>query len=319
MKTVFSALSRELEAGRVCELVTILSVRGTAPREPGCTMLVSSSGEQLAGTVGGGCIEWQALKMAARLLKNGESREEIFEHGCRTEPEGESCGAVITLRFTFCSPEDTPLRTALALAADSRSGTLFLKAAKKTEFLPGIKPKALFADGTLALYLPPPDRVLLFGAGHVATALVPLLKPLGFSVTVCDNRPDLAVRARFPEAEAVLCSPFTEDLTAVTDARPEDYIVIMSASHGTDGMVLSHFLDKDYRYIGVLGSRKKAAAIREKCLKKGVPEGRLDAVHIPIGLSIGARTPEEVALSVAAELVKVRAELLLSGNGDSHA
>lgn len=308
MKSVFFALLQELNTGHDCELVTILSVIGTAPREPGCTMLVGARASQLAGTVGGGCIEWQALKQADRLLTVKKSGEATFEHGCRTEAEDASCGAVITLRFTYCAAGDTALIRALTDALNSDGGTLCLPEKGEAVFRQGAQQEAPFHEDTLSLYLPPPDRVLLFGAGHVAQALVPLLKPLGFTVFVYDNRKDIADEAHFPQADTVTAGPFSEDLALLTGAKATDYIVIMSAAHRSDELILSHFTDREYRYIGMLGSRKKAVSIKENLIKTGVPEARLHALHIPIGLSIGARTPEEVALSVAAELVSIRAQ-----------
>lgn len=306
MRDVFTTLLRELENGRSCELVTILSVVGTAPREPGCTMLIGEDGAQAAGTVGGGCIEWQAVKKGSLLLKNKENGEALFEHGCVTE--GASCGAKVTLRFTYCDASNTALKRALNEGLQAGSGTLFIPTVGEAAFRIGKRGEAVYDNGTLSLYVPPRDRVLLFGAGHVAQALVPLLKTLGFTVTVFDERKDLADRAHFPLADSLIVGSFSENLPLRTGALPSDYIVIMSATHSSDTLILSHFVDRDYRYIGMLGSRKKAASIRESLIKKGVHEARLNGVHIPIGLSIGARTPEEVALSAAAELVQLRAE-----------
>lgn len=308
MKSVFSTLLKELDSGRACELVTILSVAGTAPREPGCTMLVGENGRQLAGTVGGGSTEWQALKKASELLRVKGNGETVFTHGYRTEAGAMTCGADVTLRFTYCSDCDGSLIHPLKEALDADGGTLVLPPSGRGEFRADERPGSVFCDDTLFLYLPPADRVLLFGAGYVAQSLVPLLKPLGFTVTVFDERKDLADRLHFPEAHAVLTGSFSHDLPALTGAKNSDYIVIMSATHEQDEKILAQFCDRDYRYIGMLGSRNKATAIKDTLMKKGAPEARLSKVHIPIGLSIGACTPEEVALSVAAELVKTRAE-----------
>lgn len=298
MRAVFEALLRETENARPCVLVTISSVSGTAPRGPGTSMLVGEDGTRLAGTVGGGDAEWQAQSRAVTYLKAGKNGRETLTHGS---------GAKITLRFTCCpGPEKIPVRV-LKEALSSGGGTLLVPKAGEASFLPDVKTEQ--TDGeTLYLHLPPKERAILFGAGHVAKALCPLLNTLGFSVTVYDDRKELAQSSRFPEAEAVLTGPYSGDIAAVTNAKAEDYIVIMSASREKDEQILSHFTDRSYRYIGMLGSRQKAAAIRDSLTKKGVPEARLKEVHIPIGLDIGARTPEEVALSAAAELVKTRAE-----------
>lgn len=303
MRKVLEALLKELENGRVCELATILRVEGTAPREPGCTMLIGEDGTPLAGTVGGGSTEYHALETAAALLKNGENGEAVFTHGADIP----SCRTEVTVRFTCCRPGDGLLIAALREALSRKEGTLRLLSAGGARFLPGVRPERPDGVEGTDLYLPSAERVVIFGAGHVAQALCPLLKTLGFSVTVYDERAELADSLHFSAADRVLAGPFSADIVKATGAGPEDCIVIMSATHATDEQILSRFTDRAYRYIGMLGSGKKAAAIRDSLMKKGVPEARLKNIHIPIGLDIGARTPEEVALSVAAELVGIRA------------
>lgn len=306
MRTVIEAWLNELDNGRACELVTILAVEGTAPREPGCTMVIGQDGRILAGTVGGGSVEYEAVKKAALLFKEGQSGEAVFEHGSGIKNEADFYGAKVTLRFTYCGETMRTFLPSLREAFSADRGRLVVHPSGKIEFFAGSIPEETVKDGALCLYLPPKSRVLLFGAGHVAQALCPLLKTVGFSVTVCDERKELACRERFPQADGVLAAPFSEDIAELTGAGAEDFIVIMSATHRTDELILSRFADREYRYIGMLGSRRKAAAITGSLIEKGVPEARLKEVHVPIGLPIGARTPEEIALSVAAELVKVR-------------
>lgn len=151
----------------------------------------------------------------------------------------------------------------------------------------------------------PPDTLYIFGAGHISTALAPLAKHVGFEVIIIDDRPDFASRQRFPAADNVMTLPFSEafqhiDITATT------YLVIVTRGHAHDRDVLHLAINQPCAYIGMIGSRKKRAAIYQWLTNHGISEERLAGVHCPIGLNLGAQTPEEIAVSIAAELIQVR-------------
>ena len=129
---------------------------------------------------------------------------------------------------------------------------------------------------------------------------------MGFRVTVYDDRSELATTAQFPQAERVICAPFDRigGHIALTQA---DYIVAMSSTHDSDLCVLRQVLAAEHAYTGMLGGPKRAF-VAGKLLEVGVPKERLERLHSPVGLSIGAVTPAEIAVSIAAEMVMVRAE-----------
>lgn len=151
----------------------------------------------------------------------------------------------------------------------------------------------------------PPDTLYIFGAGHISTALAPLAKHVGFEVIIIDDRPDFASRQRFPAADDVMTLPFSEafqhiDITATT------YLVIVTRGHAHDRDVLHLAVNQPCAYIGMIGSRKKRDAIYQWLTNHGISEDRLAGVHCPIGLDLGAQTPEEIAVSIVAELIQVR-------------
>lgn len=162
-------------------------------------------------------------------------------------------------------------------------------------------------SGTLVLTEPAEAdyRVYIFGAGHVSTALVPVLLPLGFPVTVIDQRPELAKEERFPGAK-VLCAPL-DPLPAELSLTERDYAVIMTPGHEQDLAVLRQVLKTPAFYIGCIGSRKKTAYVNQILREEGFSASDLERIHAPIGLPIMARTPEEIAVSIAAELILHRA------------
>ena len=145
-------------------------------------------------------------------------------------------------------------------------------------------------------------QVLLCGGGHVSAALAPLLSALDWRVCVQDDRADFVTAERFPLAEELTCAPFTE-LEQRTFA-PGTYFVIMTRGHKDDYVCLSALLKKDFGYMGLIGSRSKIAITRKRLLEDGFSEADFAAVHTPVGLDIGAETPMEIAVSIAAEIIQ---------------
>ncbi len=151
------------------------------------------------------------------------------------------------------------------------------------------------------------DPILyVFGGGHVSSQIVPLASKVGFKVVVIDDRPDFADAANFPEAEKVLQYPF-EGVLEKVPVNESSFVIIVTRGHLHDKTVLEQSLRTNAGYIGMIGSKRKKAMIYEKLLEEGFTRQDLDRVHAPIGLDIGAETPEEIAVSIVAELIQVRA------------
>ena len=150
-----------------------------------------------------------------------------------------------------------------------------------------------------------PEELVILGGGNIARPLVRLAAMLGFAVTVVDDRPEFASGERFPEARLVVCENFARALEGLS-LSPGTYVVIATRGHHYDLLCLERLAGRDLAYLGVIGSKRKVALFKEHLLSKGVPGERIAAVYMPIGLDIGAQTPEEIAVSIAAELVKVR-------------
>jgi len=150
------------------------------------------------------------------------------------------------------------------------------------------------------------DAVLyVFGAGHVSRQIVPLASHVGFQVVVIDDRADFANTRHFPEARDIYPLPF-EDVIERFEIHDLSYLVIVTRGHMHDKNVLAQALKTKAGYIGMIGSSRKRNIIYEKLLEEGFTKKDLSRVHSPIGLDIGAETPEEIAVSIVAELIKVR-------------
>ena len=328
MRTILSQIVSERAAGRDCVLVSLIADSGSAPRGKGSLMLVGADG-RIAGTVGGGAIERRCEQMARSLL--AERRSDVHDFILRangTEDLGMICGGDVTAHFQFIPAEsalwDGALRLAQARTTEHRRGWLILREdggtptlAADGQCLSGEQLDAQTLDtlchkvcvragGRFSLPLPTGDRVIIFGAGHVAQSLCPVLRSVDFSPVIYDPRPELVTQALFPDAEALICGDFTKisDHLTITD---EDYLVVMTHGHIHDFTVEEYALRGAFAYLGVIGSRRKIAAVNERLLNSGVSPERLRDVHTPIGLNIKAVTPAEIAISIAGEMILVRA------------
>lgn len=334
MHEVFQTLIHALEEGRPAVLVTIVASSGSTPRGTGAMMAVLEDGTS-AGSIGGGNVEFEAQKQAAVLLQTGENALRSFRF-VQGESVGMVCGGDVTLHFHRLCPDDDPslaaLRRVEALSAAGNGAWLLrrLEGARVTQIealalgqethRELLTPKAVLTpEGWLSVPVEVPGRVYVFGGGHVSQELVRAITHLGFRTVVCDDRPEFADPERFPGAEQALCVDFQRIGSAVS-LTAEDYVVVMTRGHQADYEVLAQVLRSGAKYIGCIGSRKKLALCRERLLAAGFTAEEYAAVHAPIGLAIGAETPAEIAVSVAAELIAVRAgvavsELACSGAG----
>ena len=148
-------------------------------------------------------------------------------------------------------------------------------------------------------------RLIICGGGHVSMPVIRIGKMLGFTVTVLEDRPIFADNARGAGADTVICEPF-EDALAKIRGDLDSWFVIVTRGHRYDAVCLESILGKKFAYVGMMGSRRRAAIVKEQLAAKGISRELLDGVHTPIGLKIGAETPEEIAVSVMAEIIQVR-------------
>ena len=158
----------------------------------------------------------------------------------------------------------------------------------------------------------PYDILYLFGAGHVSTFVASLASMVGFRVIVIDDRKEFANKERFKEADELIVLPFS-DVFKKINISSSSYIAIITRGHIHDLNVLREALKKSDGYIGMIGSRRKREIIYQALIKEGVSDERLKQVHSPIGMDIDAETPEEIAVSIVAELIRVRAKSNLKG------
>ncbi|MFC2019560.1 XdhC family protein [Chloroflexota bacterium] len=170
------------------------------------------------------------------------------------------------------------------------------------------KESIMICGGQMDVFLEPissPETLYLFGAGHISQSTALMGKLLGFRVVVTDPRAEFNNRDRFPSADSLIVEQYDNAFSQLRVSH-DSYIIIYTTGHAFDEVCLRFAISTEARYIGMIGSKKKVSEVKEHLIKLGAPKERLDAVHAPIGLKIGAETPEEIAISILAEVIKVK-------------
>ncbi len=347
MNNIFTQISDLLSNDKTVALCRIIQQTGSAPRATGVNCLVLDDGS-LRGTIGGGRLEYEVTTKASKNLAAGRSFLQHFElTGAEVaQTEKMICGGVVDVYTEYFTPDNeaagslfrrisAKLREGkrgvlMTLVAEGQSGNtnchvfldedgdvmgaipgLALGAEEKGRHLEMGSAALIEVAGAGRLFVEPvaPDNVLyLFGAGHISTCLAPLAKMIGFTVVVIDDREEFCNRERFPQADEVIVAPFTEIFDRIV-ISPTSYLAILTRGHIFDHTVLQAALRHSPAYIGMIGSRRKIDLIYRALLDEGVSQARIQQVHAPIGIPIDADSPEEIAICIAAELIKIRADL----------
>ena len=314
---VWQAAAELVRQTRVGALATVARARGSTPVPAGTKMLVGPEG-RLLGSIGGGCVEAEVI--GAALDAQAQRRPAILTHHLNADLAGDlglSCGGTVDI---FVEPHvaDEQYVRVLELAATADSGLVRTATAwdraegpvKTFEPLHALRSSAAAAtltrDGRfMEERLRPAPRVFVFGAGHVGAAIARAAAAAGFRVVVIDDRADYADASRFPDDVAVLAADVEATLTRYP-LTAADAVVIATRGHRNDALILERVAPSDAGYVGLLGSRRKKIVVTKGLAAAGVPAKSLRRVRVPVGLAIGAVTPEEIAVSVVAELIAWR-------------
>src|SRR5437773_8791496 len=296
-------------------LATVARVRGSTPVPAGTKMLVGAGG-RLIGSVGGGCVEAEVIGAALEAQRRREPR--LLTHHLNADLAGDlglSCGGTVDIFVEPLVAEESYI-SVLESAARAESGlvrtaTEWTSAPLKTFEPLGPSPlhqaaATLTRDGRfMEERLMPAPRVFVFGAGHVGTAIARAAEAAGFRVIVIDDRSEYADPARFSEGTAVLSGDIDTALSRYP-LTATDAVVIATRGHRNDAVILERVATSPAGYVGLLGSKRKKAVVTKGLTAAGVPATSLQRVRVPVGLAIGAVTPEEIAVSVVAELIAWR-------------
>jgi xanthine dehydrogenase accessory factor len=326
MKDVLEKVDEWTRGGEPCALATVVAVRRSAPRPPGAKMAVSASGE-VSGMVSGGCVEGSVAVESRDVLEGGRPR--LLHYGIADADAwdvGLPCGGEIDVwieryapgEFARIAREDGRAVLVTAVEGDQIGRKLLVREDGTTEGdldAPGAAQDAervMWAErselrGELFFDVTHPDpRLIIFGAVDYASWLCRLARVTGWRPYVVDPRGFFARKDRFPEAEDVVAAWPEEAIEQLGPIDRATYIAVLTHDPKLDDAAVLLALRSEAPYIGAMGSRRANAARRERLLEAGVTEQELMRIASPIGLDLGAVTPEETALSIMAEISAIR-------------
>ena len=335
MRELTDVLARWRAQGESIAMATVIRVDGSAPRGEGAKMLVTRTG-RIEGSVSGGCVEGAVAQTAQEVLASGTPV--VVRYGINKNmmwDVGLSCGGAIDVfiesldrglapRFeddaVLCTIVAGPDRVGERAQATSRGdGRLQLRggfgdAALDAQLVEaaqsGLRSQAsrVHTVGAYEVFVDPQmpqPRLVIVGAVHIATALCEFASRAGFSVTVVDPRERLNNRERFPSA-AQLVVGWPQDELGSLRFDDNTYVAVLTHDEKFDDPTLDLVLRGAVRYVGAIGSKKTQSLRRQRLIDAGIPLDAIDALHAPIGLDIGAETPEEIALAILSEMIAAK-------------
>ncbi|MCR5814501.1 MAG: XdhC family protein [Desulfovibrio sp.] len=318
-----AAALRLLRQGERAVLVTILASQGSTPRHAGTRALFTQEG--LRGTVGGGVLEAKACLLAKQALQDGQSfwASFSFEPGQASDMV---CGGSISVLCELLQPGQSELFAQAQAALQTGQTGLWvvrLHGLEQDKGFPdcvnepvrvGVERKLSLGEHRQtpsleqagSLYLEPllaQPVLFIAGAGHVSLELAKCAHACGFVIDVADDRADFANAERFFMARNCFVLPHFAGIREHCALNASSYVAIMTRGHAYDQEVLAQILRAPVRYVGMIGSRKKREHVYAALRAQGVSQEQLDAVHCPIGLDLKAETPQQIAVSIVAELL----------------
>ena len=299
-----------LRAGERIAVVTVTRVSRSAPRGAGASMAVTAAGEVI-GSISGGCVEEDAVMLGLRALASGSGQTAGFGFSdADAHAAGLACGGAIDVVVYPLTVEDAVAVDALeAVLRDEAVAVGLVVAEGSAAPLGRVVPISADApeDSILTLSYAPRPRLVILGAGDYAAALCRVAAVSGFAVTVCDGWGLLVTTERFPDADLLVTQPPHEFLRArAATLDPRTAICVLTHDERSDVPALREALRLPVAFVGALGARRTVARRAQLLRAQGVSDEELARLHSPLGLDLGAETPEETALSILAEVVAVR-------------
>lgn len=341
MERVFDEAEKLLGKGEPFILATVVRTKGSTPQKPGAKLLIRRDGSTV-GTLGGGCVEADIWAEARTILDENlglQLRRFVLNEEIAAK-DGLVCGGNMDILIDPIA--DQPEMEdyvheilaayhgqgdrALATLTSQGNGKLFIRAdgstvgslgtperdAKAVEAAIELMPKGQerwveSADGA-SIYVETftnPTTVVIAGGGHVGKAIYTMAKFVGFKVIIVDDRPQFANEERFPDADEIVIDDFDKGLRGL-NLTPNCYVIVATRGHKLDDVALAEAARSNAGYVGLLGSRRKAVMIFRDLLRQGISEERMRQIHAPVGLDLGGRTPDEIAVSIVAEIVAIK-------------
>lgn len=304
----YQQLAQLLKEGAVV-LATVTRVRGSVPREVGAKMMICADGRTF-NTIGGGAGEAKVIEQAQEVFQTEEKQIVEIDLSGTLERETQGvCGGLMQVLLECWSGEKAIALTEKILAKLEAEKSVILV----TPF-EGTKPylldpwnSVLSPEQSFIETLQPPPTLLIIGAGHIGEQLAKVAQFMGFKIVVQDERSEFANSHRFPPDSLIFNDKISRVLEKIS-ACNQLYIALVTRGFTYDVEALKIILNWNiaYQYIGMIGSQKRVKTVYQELEESGIPCYQIEQIHAPIGLQIGALTPEEIAISICAELIQVR-------------
>ncbi len=314
-KTILTTLEKDVHA----VIVVMTRQTGSAPNSPGAKMFVTL--DTVMGTVGGGISEQNLLARARTLLTEEKQSVETvhMEHrdNAKKNRSGMICSGSQTFALIPLGKKDIPSSQRITEAYAKTQPSVLTINEKGIFFDLGktLADNNIFSEkGTSWTYkenIGLQERLFIIGGGHVSLALSRIVDTLGFHTTVIDNRKELPtmINNTYAHEKKVLTY---DNISSIIPEGDNVYVVLMTFAHASDEFVLERIITKKCRYLGMMASTTKKQTIFTNLEKKGISKEILESIYSPIGVSINSNTPEEIAISIAAEIILVKNNTILA-------
>ncbi|MBC7887480.1 MAG: XdhC family protein [Ferruginibacter sp.] len=296
-------------------LLYVLESRGSSPGRQGFFMAVNATGE-MSGSLGGGIMEHKFVEMAKSKLKQAAGErsvhQQLHDKQAAKNQSGMICSGEQTIFLYTLQPQDAATAGLLIQSMQqNKNGTLQLSPAG-ISFVENIPPADFSfeinadADFIYREKTGYKNYLYIIGGGHCALAFSQLMSGMDFYIQLFDDRAGLLTIDQNHFVQECKLLENYKDLTELIPSGKNNYVVIMTVGYRTDELALKALLGKDFKYFGILGSKNKIVKMFENLVREGIAPDLLDRIHAPIGLSIKSQTTEEIAVSIAAEIILVK-------------
>ncbi|MFC2094068.1 XdhC family protein [Bacteroidota bacterium] len=310
---LWNFIHKTLSSDKKAVLLTVAESSNSSPGRQGFKMAVSEDAEMI-GTIGGGIMEKDMIEYSLDLLYGNETKTiKKLHHTDKTkyEKSGLICGGYQIIVFTVIDKSDLDLiDRIISLSSEKQNGELVISPGgfdyNKTDIINPVS--FTYNDDDDWEYrenIGLPLIAFIAGGGHVGLAVSRIMNSIGFYVVVFDHREDVFTLEQNEYADEIIITKYEEIGKYILEGE-RSYIIIVTPMHAGDKDTLKSVISKDVKYIGLMGSKRKIKSIFDALRDDGVDEKLFELVHTPIGIEIEAESPEEIAVSVAAEIIKVK-------------
>jgi xanthine dehydrogenase accessory factor len=315
---LWAFVAERVRRGERVMLLVVAQSGGSSPGRAGYKMAVAQGGE-LCGSIGGGVMEVSLAEDAKKFLLRARSssaatevREQVHRKNVPNS-SGMICSGKQTVIRKKLTSEDADTVNLIVEALQNHRPLVFEISNLKFQIVENTtnNSRRFFSktgetDFVYREQLGPASELYIIGGGHCALALSKLMSTMDFRITILDDRPSLNTLEKNDSADEISIINGYDEIASHIPNGDDVYVVVMTVGYASDAVVIRQMIDLEVKYLGVLGSKAKMATLLKELKDKGYPPDKLARIRTPIGLAINSRTPEEIAVSIAAEIISIK-------------